>query len=549
MKRKIFSGALLALTLTASVNAQNIYDAMKMTTSDLTGTARYVGMGGAMGALGGDISTMATNPAGIGVYRSNDIMFTLGYTSTDTKSNYEGVKYSNNHDRFDLANVGVVFSLAQGNVTPLRFVNVGINYKRNKALNKIMEMNGNFPTLYYSDGSSVNISQINQLTAQANAMYDAGYDLNSIDDGNTNLFRHNNVGYLAALGWLGNLVNPLNTPEGNRNGFTGYVPYTANGYFYSKESGGVDQIDFNVSFNVSDRYYFGATFGFYDVNYKKSSFYDEDFGQDPVSGVNEYYTLESWNKTTGVGVDFKLGAIVRPFEYSPFRVGLAIHTPTFWDLSLRTGAAVTTDVVNASNTPLYVSTYNNLGGRTMTVDYRLLSPWKFNLSTGYTFGTTLALGAEFEYADYSHTKFKYNYDDFHGTMPWETSTAKDMLKGISTFKIGAELRFVPEFALRAGYNVSTAAFKSDAWKDLPYNSVVTDTDYANSKINHNYTFGFGYRGPHVYVDMSYKYNTYKEDFYAFYDADIDYGSFVNDLPKTKVTNNTHQLLVTLGYRF
>lgn len=548
MKRKILTGAAFALLLSVGAQAQTVYDAMKIMGSDLSGTARFVSMGGAMGALGGDISTMSTNPAGIGVYRSNDAMLTLGYSSAETKSNYDGIKYSNDRDRFDLSNFGVVFALHQGNFTPLRFVNFGFNYKRNRSFNKTMEMNGVFPGFNLSDGGIEYVSQVNQLKNQANSMYDYGYDLNSIASGEGNIFRNSNVGFLAGLGWNGYLIDPLNTSDGKRNGFSSYIPYFADGYFYSKESGGVDQFDFNIAFNFNDRYYFGATYTLYDVNYKKYSYYDESFGVDPVENMEEYYSIESRSKTTGIGFDLKIGAIVRPFEYSPFRIGMAIHTPTYWDLSLRTGAILKSDVLNSTDAVIS-STYDAYGGRDVAVDYRLLSPWKFNWNLGYTFGTTLALGAEYEYADYSHTKFKYHYDDFHGTMPWETSTAKDMLKGISTFKIGAELKFVPEFALRAGYNVSTAAFKSDAWKDLPYNSVVTDTDYANTKVVSNYTFGFGYRGAHFYADMAYKYNTYKEDFYAFYDADVDSGIFTNDLPATKVTNNNHQVLLTLGYRF
>ena len=78
MKKKINIAA-LALIMVASASAQTIYDGAKFTQKDLNGTARFVGMGGAMGALGGDISTMGTNPAGIGIYRSNDIMGTFGF--------------------------------------------------------------------------------------------------------------------------------------------------------------------------------------------------------------------------------------------------------------------------------------------------------------------------------------------------------------------------------------------------------------------------------------------------------------------------------------
>lgn len=60
--------------------AQTIYDGAKLTGKDLNGTARFVGMGGAMGALGGDISTMGTNPSGIGLYRSSDVMTSFGFS-------------------------------------------------------------------------------------------------------------------------------------------------------------------------------------------------------------------------------------------------------------------------------------------------------------------------------------------------------------------------------------------------------------------------------------------------------------------------------------
>ena len=72
MKKIITLATLGLLVAAAPISAQTVYDAAKITGKDLNGTARFVGMGGAMGALGGDISTIGTNPAGIGIYRSND---------------------------------------------------------------------------------------------------------------------------------------------------------------------------------------------------------------------------------------------------------------------------------------------------------------------------------------------------------------------------------------------------------------------------------------------------------------------------------------------
>ena len=83
---------LCTLVGTTAVSAQNLYDAARLMGNDLNGTARFVGMGGAMGALGGDISTMGTNPAGMGIYRSNDVMTTFGFSNIGLKSNTNGSK-------------------------------------------------------------------------------------------------------------------------------------------------------------------------------------------------------------------------------------------------------------------------------------------------------------------------------------------------------------------------------------------------------------------------------------------------------------------------
>ena len=65
----------------APIAAQTVYDAAKFFDKDLNGTARFVSMGGAMSALGGDISTMNTNPAGVGIFRSSDFQTTFGLSA------------------------------------------------------------------------------------------------------------------------------------------------------------------------------------------------------------------------------------------------------------------------------------------------------------------------------------------------------------------------------------------------------------------------------------------------------------------------------------
>lgn len=530
MNRKMIL-AIFSLLVSAGMNAQTIYDVTKMTEKDLNGTARFVGMGGAMGALGGDISTIATNPAGIGIYRSNDATVSFGFSSIGTESKYGGNTFNSDKNRWQLDNAGFVLSNKIGNQTVLRYVNFGFNYHRAKSFNKMTLMEGLINLT--PDGDVV--SQTYQMASQAGRMLDYGCNIDDVS-ANGNVFDNNNVGWLAALGWEGYLYNPILSDRGHITGFGAYLPQPYS-KAKSRETGGVDQYDFNISFNFNDRVYLGMTVGAYDLNYTKSFLYSEDYG------TNEYYDLDSWTRIDGTGFDVKFGAIIRPVETSPLRIGLAIHTPTFYKLTLATNVLLKSGIYGENTegeTEFYettVDSYDFLNNKDMSYDYELRTPWKYNLSLGYTVGKSLALGAEYEYQDYSSSRLYYPEGD---EMGYENSTIKEMLKGVSTFRIGAEYKVIPEFALRAGYNYSSAAYKDGAYKDLPLNSVMTDTDYANAKSKSNYTLGIGYRGSMLYADLAYQYSAYKSDFYAF---DDEY------LNKTEVTNTRSQVIFTLGMRF
>ncbi len=116
----------------------------------LNGTARFVGMGGAMGALGGDISVISSNPAGIGIFRSNDVSISFGFNNTSTKSNFSGVSMNENKTRVLFDQIGFVYSNKIGNNTSLRFVNFGFNYHKSKNFNRLFSMGGALDNLSQS---------------------------------------------------------------------------------------------------------------------------------------------------------------------------------------------------------------------------------------------------------------------------------------------------------------------------------------------------------------------------------------------------------------
>jgi len=564
--KKIITLAALGLLIAAPMSAQTVYDAAKITNKDLNGTARFVGMGGAMGALGGDISTIGTNPAGIGVYRSNDAMVSFGFSSYGTESNYVGNKMNSDKMRGSFDNAGFVLSSKIGNATALRYVNFGFNYHKAKSFYKNMSMGGNLG----------DYTQTDYMAAQAGGIKDWSGDI----------YTDPEVGWLSALGYDGYLITDLIAHNGQGDVPSGYVPYMVggkqvknlngdlvyitpgeyggmfwggNGSFRSEERGGIDQYDFNISFNINDRVYLGVTVGAYAIDYSKYTFYDENYLDKAGNATGQGYNLQSWNKIHGSGFDVKFGAIIRPFEYSPLKIGLAIHTPTYYNLDYKTNARLESDVLNdldiANESEVgsgvigqyNVDTYDILKGD-MVRQFQLQTPWTYNVSLGYTIGKDLALGAEYEYQDYSSIKFK-DQEGYSDTFGYENSTTS-MLKGVSTIRLGAEYKVIPQFALRAGYSYTSAIFNSDAYKDLPYNSIQTDTDFANTKALSNYTLGIGYRGSMFYADLAYKYSSYKEDFHPFINAYMDGEQLVIGSPEaTKVKNTRSQVLLTLGLRF
>lgn len=539
--KKIMTMTALSLLMATGASAQTIYDAVKIGGKELNGTARFVGMGGALGALGGDISTMGSNPAGIGIYRSNDFMTSFGFSSHSTESSFSGNQFNSEKIRGSFDNMGVVFSNKIGNETALRFVNLGFNYKRAKSFYNNMEMGGNI-------GGN---SQTFQMAMQADGITPEMW--------NQSPYNNSDIGWLSVLGYDGFLISPEVTSaetkyplldkdkkpvlgEDGKPLFLNYghyqsiAPSNSNAAkFRSEERGGVDQYDFNISFNISDRVYLGATVGAYAVNYSKYTFYDENYGN------GEGYNLQSWNKIKGSGFDIKFGAIFRPIESSPLRIGVALHTPTFYSLELATSARIESDVLNLESSKVEmhtVDTYDQLKNKDLIRQFNLRTPWTYNLSLGYTVGKSLALGAEYEYQDYASTKFYY--PDNGQEMGWETGTARKMLKGVHALRLGAEYKVIPQFALRAGYNYTTTAFGNSAYKALDINSINTDTDFTNSNAQTNYTLGIGYRGSLLYADLAYKLSSYTSDFYAFDSV---------DLAKTNVTNTRSQVLFTLGIRF
>ena len=546
--KKILS-IMTAAMLGTAVSAQETYDNAQLATKDLNGTARYVGMGGAMEALGADLSTIGTNPAGIGMFRRSMVAGSFGFNSQQDAKSFGNANKTNMS--FDQA--GFVYSMRSGRHSMLNF---GFNYTKSK----------NFDQILTAAGKLNNASQ-NKLSAMKNAN-----GVYTLQDKNNGLVSNSGAYSQADYLYSNVLFNhydatkpddPNNAmlSEGNKgvivNKHTGLpVYYNATGYDFGRSTTGyIGQYDFNVSGNSNDRFYWGFTVGIYDVHYNSSSLYSESLvdGGKAIGDV----AMNDERKITGTGFDVKAGLIFRPAEESPFRIGLYVHTPTWYDLTTRNYT-----VLNNNTNEAYGSTER--GKSSESYDFKFYTPWRFGVSLGHTVGNYLALGATYEYADYTTNDIRVNDGgevDYWGNY-YETSSRdeamkqsiRNSLKGVHTVKLGMEFKPEKNFAVRLGYNYQSAMYNKNGFKDGSLESYGTyyasTTDYTNWKDTHRFTAGVGYNYGKFSFDLAYQYSQTNGDFYPFMSyVDNSEPKFDNVCDAVKVSNKRNQLLFTVGYKF
>ena len=536
MKRLLIAALSLAVILPAA--AQDTYESARLLGSDLNGTARYVGMGGAMEALGADISTMSTNPAGIGLFRHSVASASFGFVSQPDGEKFDELGKTN----LSFDQIGFVYS---SRVSRRSFVNVGFNYHKSRNFDQLL-----------SAANSLRHASLNGLSyhkAGKENVKDGGYywDINNNGDviGYDNETSPHRAQTFSQTDYIN--MNALNPEfDEDRQMYMGYNE--ADYYLFNRaHRGWISDFDLNVSGNQSDRIYWGVTLGIHDVRYRGYSVYterltninDSNTGYD---GVEDYVDYMDDRKIEGTGIDIKAGVIFRPIEESAFRVGLSVSTPTWYELT-------TTNDTYFNNDSEYGIEDNWASGE--SYDFRYFTPWKFGASIGHTIGNNIALGLSYEVADYSSAVnrilsgetnsngYERSYSD--NKMKYNTENS---LKAVSLLKAGIEYKPDPSLALRFGYNYQSSAYEKNGVRDMKLDSpgvaYSSTTDYVNWGDTHRVTFGLGYRVNGWNFDLAYQYNTTSGDFHPMqvYDAGQDTGVM-------KVHNKRHQMLLTLGYTF
>ena len=526
MKKTIFLFAILFNCTFLTAQIMEI-DALKFIQSDINGTARYTGMAGAFGALGGDVSAIKDNPAGLGVYRSSDITITMNIMTQNTKAIWDGKNGNDRYYNTKLDNFAYVIALptwAQQNGfnSGLLYSNFSFSYNRLKNFNRNMLINGGRFNVSMSDY----MADLVYFAEEHTGMFFGPDDMR---------YSNEDIAWLSVLGYNAFLINE--TADGwqpeLRDGERTIPTYTL------EERGFVNEYALAWSGNFSNRLYVGAGLNLQAIDYSIYSTYNEDF----VGSTGHYFELRNNFSASGVGYNMKIGAIYQPADF--VRLGFAFQTPTRFVMSDVYNPAIIYKLYSSALNDKNVE-YGLVSGSTSpdmsgTSDYKIKNPMRLNVSAAFFLGKKGLLSTEYVYNAYGNTMF---YDTKNSIRDFENQNdnMKNVLQDAHTIKIGVEFRATDNVSLRTGFATATAATKQDAIKQMFSNTMRTDTEFFRHIGTNYFTAGLGYREKHWYLDVAYMHKQHNESF-------MPYEDIRNVLPAAKVTTSNNNIVATFGFRF
>ena len=490
MKKSILT--ISAIIAASAVMAQSEDDALRFSQTYQQGTARSAAMGGAFGALGGDLSVLATNPAGMSIYKDGEFSFTPCFGNITTNTTINGFDKEDSKFNFKMSNFGFVTSHHNGNEGGFSGFAFGMTF------NRLNDFSANNRVYGRNDNSS-------------------HLDLWSEDSRGTNPDRLYWANFLPLEAQLMNIVDSTDWVYSNMFHRAG-ASYGEYQKFVQTVKGGINSWDFAFSGVYAEKIFFGASLGIQSVNYKNVATYSELDINDVVD-FNDFDFKEEVHMR-GSGINFKAGLIYKPVNF--LRFGAAIHTPTFYSLTNKyyyhLNAVFDSDIDIAPQDKI---------SDNMDYEFRFTSPFKAILSGAFIVPNYGLISVDYEYVDYTKAKYETNEEDNHD-FDAENTNIKEKFKATKNLRIGIE-GLVGQISLRGGY----------AMYGNP-NKFVAD-DIQRQIIS----AGIGFRGDGFYLDFAGTYHIYNTEEYL-------YGSpMYSDLPSQSYTVDRNHLYImaTLGFKF
>lgn len=543
--------------LPVAVYAQSPVDAYQISQNDLKGTARFMSMGGAFGALGGDLSTLSQNPAGIGVYRSNELGVSVDLDIQSATTNYMGLESNKKNTNFYLNNIGGVAAIRLNSKILPNF-NIGFTYNKGASFNRS----------YRGGIGSLKTSLSNYIAGIANS-----YELTDADVKSTNSYDPYNPGpqdryvpWSAILGYDSYLISPEG-PEDQPDWQGQFGNGTQGSGFYNvRESGSLDEYNIAIGGNIANVLYWGMNFDIVSVDYNISSLWGESMRNAYVYNpeVGRVQQMDAnWGMTNlynmnGTGFNYQLGLIVKPIQ--ELRLGIAFHTPTYFNLT-ENFYAERVDYDYPFKDGNYFAETND--GNPTYNKINLQTPWKVIVSAAGVIGSKAIISMDYEWNSTRDMKYTEANDYSWGWNDWDdwgyysynaptpeqeaNNQIKVMYRNTNTIRVGAEYRALPSLSLRAGYSWTSSPVTREAKDQLT--NVPTAGTLANFRLDNNtqyITCGLGYRYGGWYIDAAYVWKHMSSTFQPFA---ADPSNVAATLMDPKVTFCNSQIVLSTGFRF
>ncbi|MEG2758616.1 MAG: hypothetical protein RR908_01945 [Rikenellaceae bacterium] len=519
MKIKFFLVA--ALTLFVSVaQAQSVEEIMRLSSSYAgLSTSRVVSMGGAFTSLGADAGSIDINPAGLGMYRSNEFSVTpsLNMISATTNSiDKSGSVISNktNTTKFNLANMAAIFTFPRSRENTVRSISLGFSYNRSAdfdmhSFSSSAPSNGSISDYFSLQLKGVNPNSIDIEQHKDTPNYVYNYPINMwgaimnynnwmIDGTDKEPYEYN--------------INPKNLEIND------FVTPTQD----VLRSGQSNNFSISTGFNIKDWLYLGVTMGGRSFNYTESVLYQE-FGVQGNKGEFKELYYNRHTDMSGGSFDFKIGATAQPI--TGLRIGLAYHAPkvTWVDEEYYEDQDVSyngdKNNFRYQNSPYAINRY------------KVVSSHKLLTGISYRLGNIGIIA--FDYCLNLNNSVKVK--DIDGA----SELSKDIRQATrnnSEYKVGLEINVYRGLFARGGFNYIESYYDYE--------------DKGNNKYGatRNLSVGLGYKSRSFFVDVAYQHSHYLIEPYYYYGGSIDGTSVISEsVIDSKINNNF--VTMTVGFKF
>ena len=552
-----------------AAGAQTMYDGLNFSQNNYYGTARSIGMGNAMTAVGGDLGSIGINPAGSAVAGYSQFTITPNLTISSMNASYSAYpvggtdKFANEQGksltRFSMPNIGATFNWKTGSQSGLRSITYGfIVNGTNNFTGQMMAGGSNNRTSYLSsmavaaDGFDIDfLNGFRDAAGKDIDIWDNAY-YNPDDRGEYapwNIIANAQAGAISNYGntndpdyywrYIGATESYEDTGNVDENGngiYDVFLPGSLNQAYGRKVTGSKYDALINVGFNFNETFFVGANLGITTLSYDYSEYFKEaaenpsdfviDFGDKGKTYFSDYRSRYSYT-AEGTGVYGKFGFLWRPAD--GIRVGGAVQTPTIMDIDERWRHSVDVNYIESK----FNGNANTPEGN---YSYRLRTPYRLNAGAAFTFAGMALVSADYEMTDYSTMKFMTKDNGWNDSFESLNDEIKDCMGISHSVRIGAEFKPVPELAVRAGYNFTTTP-------EYVYDNGVKTT--LNDRIN-AFSVGLGYSSNgSFFADIAARMTALSDEYIS------PYADYLSDVSSPMILNkrSIYSLTATFGWRF